>query len=66
MLIIIFNLSWFKVETIIRQLTAAGDHERISNIIDTLENDFAKSPLANHRKVEVIPLFVNYINILQL
>ena len=32
-------------------LIAAGDHDKISKVIDVLIKEFAKSPQANHRKV---------------
>lgn len=34
-----------------KQLVAAGDHERITAVINFLTNDFAYSPQTNHRKV---------------
>lgn len=45
-----------EVEGVIKQLTAAGDHERISAIINVLTNEFASSPHANHRKGGLIGL----------
>ncbi|KAH7404172.1 hypothetical protein KP509_15G013700 [Ceratopteris richardii] len=46
----------FEVEGVVRQLTAAGDHERIAAVINVLTNDFARSPQANHRKGGLIGL----------
>lgn len=46
----------FEVEGVVRQLTTAGDHERISAVINVLTNDFALSPQANHRKGGLIGL----------
>lgn len=45
-----------EVEGIIKQLTCAGDHERISAIINVLTNDFALSAQANYRKGGLIGL----------
>ena len=40
-----------EVEQIVKRLSAAGDHQRISQIIDKLTAEYAFSPQANHRKV---------------
>uniref|UniRef100_A0A0C9S6Q6 TSA: Wollemia nobilis Ref_Wollemi_Transcript_14439_1486 transcribed RNA sequence n=1 Tax=Wollemia nobilis TaxID=56998 RepID=A0A0C9S6Q6_9CONI len=45
-----------ELEGVIKNLTAAGDHERISGIIHVLTNEFALSPQANHRKGGLIGL----------
>eukprot|EP00250_Pteridium_aquilinum_P009774 c18928_g1_i1 orf=170-2287(+) len=45
-----------EVEGIIRQLTTAGDHEKISAVILMLTNEFAMSPQANNRKGGLIGL----------
>lgn len=34
-----------------KQLASAGDHEKITAVINLLTNDFTMSPQANHRKV---------------
>lgn len=34
-----------------KNLTSAGDHDKISKVIEMLIKEFAKSPQANHRKV---------------
>lgn len=34
-----------------KQLATAGDHERISAVINLLTAEFTYSPQANHRKV---------------
>lgn len=45
-----------EVEGVVRTLTAAGDHEKISAIINVLTHEFALSPQANHRKGGLIGL----------
>lgn len=40
-----------QVEIVVKSLTAAQDHEKISNVIALLTYDFALSPQANNRKV---------------
>ncbi|BBN11519.1 vacuole morphology and inheritance protein 14 [Marchantia polymorpha subsp. ruderalis] len=45
-----------EVEGVVKQLTAAGEHEKISGVIQVLTNDFAMSPQANHRKGGLIGL----------
>ena len=47
------DLMW-QVEGIVKQLTAAGDHDRISAVINLLTNEYTYSPQANHRKVVFI------------
>lgn len=37
-----------------KNLTSAGDHEKLSKVIDILVKEFAKSPQPNHRKVFAI------------
>lgn len=34
-----------------KNLASAGDHEKLSKVIDILVKEFAKSPQPNHRKV---------------
>ncbi|XP_076885337.1 protein VAC14 homolog [Bidens hawaiensis] len=45
-----------EVEGIVKQLTAAGDHDKITALIKLLANEFAYSPQANHRKGGLIGL----------
>ncbi|KAK9748647.1 hypothetical protein RND81_02G071900 [Saponaria officinalis] len=45
-----------EVEGIVKQLTAAGDHEKIAAVIKLLTNEFTYSPQANHRKGGLIGL----------
>ncbi|KAL1828988.1 hypothetical protein ACET3Z_007400 [Daucus carota] len=45
-----------EVEGIVKQLTAAGDHDRISAVINLLTNEYTYSPQANHRKGGLIGL----------
>ncbi|XP_010271349.1 PREDICTED: protein VAC14 homolog [Nelumbo nucifera] len=45
-----------EVEGIVKQLAAAGDHDRITAVINMLINDFTYSPQANHRKGGLIGL----------
>nr|PNR49916.1 hypothetical protein PHYPA_011813 [Physcomitrium patens] len=45
-----------EVESVVKSLTGAQDHEKISSIIRLLTNDFALSPQANHRKGGLIGL----------
>jgi hypothetical protein len=40
-----------QIEGIIKQLSTAGEHEKIAAVIGLLTSDFAMSPQANHRKV---------------
>jgi vacuole morphology and inheritance protein 14 len=40
-----------QIEGIVKQLATAGEHEKISVVIQLLTNDFTFSPQANHRKV---------------
>ncbi|KAF5442802.1 hypothetical protein F2P56_035422 [Juglans regia] len=39
-----------EVEGIVKQLAAAGDHDKISAVIHLLATEFTYSPQANHRK----------------
>ncbi|CAI9779134.1 unnamed protein product [Fraxinus pennsylvanica] len=45
-----------EVEGIIKQLAAAGDHDKITAAINFLANEFTYSPQANHRKGGLIGL----------
>ncbi|XP_021909793.1 protein VAC14 homolog [Carica papaya] len=45
-----------EVEGIVKQLAAAGDHEKISAVINLLTTEFTYSPQANHRKGGLIGL----------
>ena len=56
-----------------KSLAAAGDHEKISMVINLLTNEFTSSTQANHRKVFVFSLkkkecelFFNFIVLIQL
>jgi vacuole morphology and inheritance protein 14 len=40
-----------QIEGIVKQLATAGEHEKISAVIQLITNDFTFSPQANHRKV---------------
>lgn len=44
------DLMW-QVEGVVKQLTAVGDHDKITAVINLLTNEFTYSPQANHRKV---------------
>ncbi|KAF8117482.1 hypothetical protein N665_0009s0011 [Sinapis alba] len=45
-----------EIENIAKNLTSAGDHEKLSKVIDMLVKEFAKSPQPNHRKGGVLAL----------
>ncbi|KVH96219.1 hypothetical protein Ccrd_001706 [Cynara cardunculus var. scolymus] len=45
-----------EVEGIVKQLTAAGDHDRITAVINLLTHEYTYSPQANHRKGGLIGL----------
>ncbi|CAN1138312.1 Protein VAC14 homolog [Linum perenne] len=45
-----------EVEGIVKQLAAAGDHDRISSVIQLLKQEYTYSPQANHRKGGLIGL----------
>ncbi|KAJ0038771.1 hypothetical protein Pint_22392 [Pistacia integerrima] len=45
-----------EVEGIVKQLAMAGDHEKISAVINLLTHEFTYSPQANHRKGGLIGL----------
>ncbi|KAL1201089.1 VAC14-like protein [Cardamine amara subsp. amara] len=45
-----------ELENIVKNLTSAGDHDKISKVIEMLIKEFAKSPQANHRKGGLIGL----------
>lgn len=47
---VMMDLMW-QVEGVVKQLTAVGDHDRITAVINLLTNEFTYSPQANHRKV---------------
>ncbi|KAK4479712.1 hypothetical protein RD792_015244 [Penstemon davidsonii] len=44
------------VEGIVKQLTVAGDHDKITAVINLLTNEYTNSPQANHRKGGLIGL----------
>lgn len=39
------------MEGIVKQLAMAGDHDKITAVINLLTNEYTYSPQANHRKV---------------
>ncbi|GKC43373.1 protein VAC14 [Tanacetum coccineum] len=45
-----------EVEGIVKQLTVAGDHDKITNLINLLTHDFTYSPQINYRKGGLIGL----------
>ncbi|KAF7827579.1 protein VAC14-like protein isoform X1 [Senna tora] len=45
-----------EIEGIVKQLAAAGEHDKITAVIDLLTQEFAYSPQANHRKGGLIGL----------
>ncbi|KAK4484088.1 hypothetical protein RD792_011308, partial [Penstemon davidsonii] len=45
-----------EVEGIVKQLTVAGDHDKITALINLLANEYTYSPQANHRKGGLIGL----------
>ncbi|KAF3594774.1 hypothetical protein DY000_02024948, partial [Brassica cretica] len=45
-----------EIENTVKNLTSAGDHEKLSKVIDILVKEFAKSPQPNHRKGGVLAL----------
>ncbi|XP_057478120.1 protein VAC14 homolog isoform X2 [Actinidia eriantha] len=45
-----------EVEGIVKQLAVAGDHDKITAVINLLTNEFTYSPQANHRKGGLIGL----------
>ncbi|XP_051149030.1 protein VAC14 homolog [Andrographis paniculata] len=45
-----------EVEGIVKQLAVAGDHDKISGVINLLANEYTYSPQANHRKGGLIGL----------
>ncbi|KAL4569460.1 hypothetical protein LXL04_025098 [Taraxacum kok-saghyz] len=45
-----------EVEGIVKQLTAAGDHDKITAVINLLTHEYTYSPQANHRKGGLIGL----------
>ncbi|PQQ18847.1 protein VAC14 homolog [Prunus yedoensis var. nudiflora] len=45
-----------EVEGIVKQLTTAGDHDKITAVINLLTTEFTYSPQANHRKGGLIGL----------
>ncbi|KAK9159943.1 hypothetical protein Syun_006284 [Stephania yunnanensis] len=47
-----------EIEEIVKQLAMAGDHDKITEMINLLTNEFTSSPQANHRKGGLIGLAV--------
>ncbi|KAK1374687.1 putative vacuole morphology and inheritance protein [Heracleum sosnowskyi] len=45
-----------EVEGVVKQLTAVGDHDKVTAVINLLTNEFTYSPQANHRKGGLIGL----------
>ncbi|CAK9146249.1 unnamed protein product [Ilex paraguariensis] len=45
-----------EIENIVKQLTVAGEHDKIAAVINLLTNEFTYSPQANHRKGGLIGL----------
>lgn len=45
-----------EIEGIVKQLATAGDHDRITAVINLLTTEFTYSPQANHRKGGLIGL----------
>ncbi|KAJ0240494.1 Protein VAC14 [Hirschfeldia incana] len=45
-----------EIENTVKNLTSAGDHDKLSKFIDVLVKEFAKSPQPNHRKGGVLAL----------
>ncbi|CAH8363508.1 unnamed protein product [Eruca vesicaria subsp. sativa] len=45
-----------EIENIVKNLTSACDHEKLSKVIDMLIKEFANSPQPNHRKGGVLAL----------
>ncbi|KAH0924045.1 hypothetical protein HID58_024063, partial [Brassica napus] len=45
-----------EIENTVKNLASAGDHEKLSKVIDILVKEFAKSPQPNHRKGGVLAL----------
>ncbi|XP_044492182.1 protein VAC14 homolog isoform X2 [Mangifera indica] len=45
-----------EVEGVVKQLALAGDHDKISAVINLLTTEFTYSPQANHRKGGLIGL----------
>uniref|UniRef100_A0A1D1ZJJ1 Protein VAC14 n=1 Tax=Anthurium amnicola TaxID=1678845 RepID=A0A1D1ZJJ1_9ARAE len=45
-----------EVEGIVKQLASAGEHDKITSVINLLTSEFTNSPLANHRKGGLIGL----------
>lgn len=50
------KIAAMEVEGIVRQLVSAGDHEKISSLLNLLTNEFTFSPQASHRKGGLIGL----------
>lgn len=46
------------MEGVVKQLTAVGDHDKITAVINLLTNEFTYSSQANHRKVSCIFVFI--------
>nr|GLL32876.1 protein VAC14 homolog [Ipomoea trifida] len=49
-----------ELEGIVKQLVAAGDHDRINSVINLLIHEYAQSPQANHRKQIVPPVLDSF------
>ncbi|KAK9158496.1 hypothetical protein Scep_005070 [Stephania cephalantha] len=49
------------IEEISKQLAMAGDHDKITVMINLFTNEFTSSPQANHRKVILVLVFVSLI-----
>ncbi|KAK9107872.1 hypothetical protein Syun_023883 [Stephania yunnanensis] len=45
-----------EIEEIVKQLAMAGDHDKITTMMNLLTNEFTSLPQANHRKVGVPPM----------
>ncbi|KAK9098631.1 hypothetical protein Syun_025676 [Stephania yunnanensis] len=50
-----------EIEEIVKQLAMAGDHDKITAMINLLTNEFPSSPQANHQKVILVLVFVSLI-----
>ncbi|GJT07520.1 protein VAC14 [Tanacetum coccineum] len=50
------KLAAYEVEGIVRQLTAVGDHDKITAVINLLTHEYTYSPQTNHRKGGLIGL----------
>ncbi|KAK9107881.1 hypothetical protein Syun_023892 [Stephania yunnanensis] len=50
-----------EIEEIVKQLAMAGDHDKITTMMNLLTNEFTSLPQANHRKVILVLVFVSLI-----